>query len=234
MVALVVRAEPTSASARRAMIDNQIRTYDVTDQRVLAAFEAIPRELFLPERLADLAYSDAVLSIDSGEGIARSLLRPMVLARMIQGLDLGPADQVLVVGAASGYAAAVIAELCSAVTSLESDDGFVRLAANNAGTLGLSGVRSVGGPLTQGCQSAAPFSAIIVCGAVEKGLEHLLEQLAPGGRLVAIETSRHEATRRSGKVVRFDKIGGDISTRVLFDATAPVLPEFREEPAFVF
>ena len=228
------RAEQASASSRRAMVDNQIRTYDVTDQRVLAAFEVVPRELFLPAKFADLAYSDATLSVESGAGTTRSDLRPMTLARMIQGLDLAPDDQVLVVGAGNGYAAAVVAELCSSVVALESDDAFVSSTASHAAALGLTHCHSVGGQLHHGHKPAAPFTAILVCGAVERAVDELLAQLAPGGRLVTIETAAHEATRRSGKVVRFDKIGGDMSSRVLFDATAPVLDEFREEPAFVF
>lgn len=233
-MATIVRSEPASAAARRAMVDNQIRTFDVTDQRVLAAFEAVPRELFLRPDLADLAYSDAVLSVESGDGTRRVMAVPMVLARMLQGLELGPHDRTLVVAAGTGYAAALAAELCADVTALESDAAFATAIGQRAQALGLFHCRAVSGPLDGGHPAEAPYTAILVCGGVERDLATLLGQLAPGGRLVAIQTASHEATRRSGKVVRYDRIGADISSRVLFDATAPVLDVFREEPAFTF
>jgi protein-L-isoaspartate(D-aspartate) O-methyltransferase len=216
------------------MVDNQIRTFDVTDQRVLAAFEAIPRELFLAEALADLAYSDANLSCACDGGPRRALLTPMILARMIQGLDLGPADRALVVGCGTGYAAALVRELCPSVTALENQAGFVEALRANAAALSPAGCEAALGPLDRGHLAGGPYTAILVCGAVERGLEKLLDQLGSGGRLVTIETASHEATRRSGKVVRFDRIGNDFSSRVLFDATAPVLVEVRLEPAFSF
>lgn len=216
------------------MVDNQIRTFDVTDQRVLAAFETIPRELFLPARLADLAYSDALLTVDGHAGAKRVMPVPMVLARMFQGLALEPDDRVLVVAAASGYAAALAAELCDDVTALESDGGFVQQATAHAAQLGLSRLKVVEGRLEGGDAGGPPFSAILVCGGVEANLDRLFRQLAPGGRLVAVQTASHEATRRSGKVVRFDLIGTDLSSRVLFDATMPVLDAFRAEPTFTF
>lgn len=216
------------------MVDNQIRTFDVTDQRVLAAIEVVPRELFLPSRLTDLAYSDASLTVDGAGGEKRALCVPMVLARMLQGLALVPTDRALIVGAGPGYAAALAAELCLDVTALESDQGFVQQTTDAIRVLGLSGCRSMAGDLASGDKAGAPFTAILVCGAVEDNLKTLLDQLAPGGRLVAVQAASHEATRRSGKVVRFDKIGADVSSRVLFDATMPVLDAFRAAPAFTF
>lgn len=229
----IVRAEPVSAAARRAMVDNQIRTYDVTDKRLLAAFEAVPRELFLPPELADLAYSDAALTVASEQGAKRCLCAPMVLARMFQGFDLVPSDRMLIVGAGPGYAAAIAAELCGSVVALECEPDFVDETDAKLRALGLP-VQAVSGPLDAGYPAGAPYNAILICGAVETELDALLGQLAAGGRLVAVQTASHEATRRSGKVVRFDRIGDEVSSRVLFDATLPVLDAFREVPAFTF
>ena len=215
------------------MVDNQIRTFDVTDQRVLAAIEAVPRELFVSERLVDLAYSDAVLTVVVDDA-KRSLCAPMVLARMFQGLELESGDRTLIIAAGTGYAAAVAAELCAFVVALESESAFVTATEAHAARLGLSGVHAVLGPLDRGHDADGPYTAIMVCGAVETDLSSVLAQLAPGGRLVTIRTASHEATRRSGKVVRYDRIGNDVSSRVLFDATAPVLDAFRLDPAFTF
>ncbi len=215
------------------MVDNQIRTFDVTDQRVLAAFEAVPRELFLPDRLVDLAYSDATLSTSCDSG-RRPQLVPMVLARMIQGLELEPGDRALVIAPGTGYAAALVAELCRTVVALESEAGFVQAIAANLSGLGIDWCEAALGPLAEGYAARQPYAAILVCGAVERDLRTLCDQLSPGGRIIAIQTASHEGTRRSGKVVQFDRIGDDISSRVLFDATAPVLDAFRQEPAFTF
>jgi protein-L-isoaspartate(D-aspartate) O-methyltransferase len=230
----IVQAEPTSAVARRAMVDNQIRTFDVTDKRVLAAFEAVPRELFLPKHLSALAYSDAPLAVACESGGKRRLLTPMVLARMFQALDLVPEDHILVVGAGTGYAAAIASELCNKVVALESAPDFVKATEANLQALGSFENVVFCGPLNEGVASAAPYTAILVCGAVETRLEPLLAQLEPGGRLLAIEAASHDATERSGKVVRFDRFGNDISSRVMFDATAPVLDDFRAQPVFTF
>ena len=220
----------TSASARRAMVDNQVRTYDVTDQKVLAAFDTVPRERYLPAAMADLAYSDAALTVPTPSGALHAFLAPMVLARMFQALALEPDDAALVVAALPGYAAAIAAELCGQVVAL-GPDGSAPVAASSA-TAGTP--MPAVGPLAAGWRPAAPYDAILIAGGVETNLDALLDQLKSGGRLVAIQTAAHEGTRRSGKVVRYDRIGRDISSRVVFDATAPVLDEFRLEPSFVF
>ena len=157
----------------------------------------------------------------------------MVMARMFQGLELERDDRTLIVAAGTGYAAAVAAELCGSVVALESDPWFVSATEANMAGLGLKG-RAVLGPLGGGEPSGAPYSAVMICGAVETDMSLLLRQLMPGGRLVAIQTASHEATRRSGKVVRFDRFGDEFSSRVLFDATTPVLADFRLEAAFSF
>ena len=227
-----VTTEQAFSAQRRAMVDGQIRTFAVTDAAVIAAFSAVPRELFLPENLRGLAYSDAILTLPGVKG--RALLQPMVLARLMQGAAVEPTARALVVGGGNGYAACVLARIAASVVSLDTDPAWAAAAEGFAGDLGLATVRAVSGDLDKGFPVGAPYDVILVQGAVEVRLDALLGQLAPGGRLVAIEGHRGDASRRAGKAVAFRQAGDDVSVRPLFDATVPVLDDFRRPPAFVF
>ncbi|MDB5648533.1 MAG: protein-L-isoaspartate(D-aspartate) O-methyltransferase [Hyphomicrobiales bacterium] len=233
---LVAQAvSPTDfASQRQTMVDCQVRTFDVTDQDVIARFADVPRELFVPGPLRSLAYSDAPLEIHSSDGETRCLLAPLVLARMIQGANVAPSDRILDVAGAGGYSAAVLAGLGREVVALESSAELSAMAAQNFAVLGISNATTVQAPLDGSAGLDGAFDLILVNGAVEAGLEHLLALLAPGGRLVAIVKSVSDPTGRAAKAVRFDRVGAESSRRALFDAAAPVLAPFRAKPAFVF
>ena len=218
------------------MVDGQIHTFDVTSQPVLQVFSLLPRERFLPEALRVFAYSDAALTLKASTPgqPGRVLLRPMHLARMIQGASVEMTDRVLVVAGETGYAACLLAELAASVVTLESEAALSDAAATNARDLGLSSVTAVTGPLSEGWAAAAPYDVILVQGGVETHLDRLFAQLAQSGRLVAVESLAEDASGRSGRAVRYQKVGSDISKRSLFDATAPILRDFRTPPAFVF
>lgn len=218
------------------MVDGQIRTFDVTDARVIRAFDLTRRELFMPEDLQGLCYSDAMLTLKArgtGKSI-RTLMQPMHLARMLQGVDPAPEAHVLVVAGGSGYPAALLVEMVRSVVTLESDAGLTALAADTVVKAAPGRVTAVTGPLTEGYAAAAPYDAILVLGGVETNLDRLFAQLKPGGTLAAIETSAVHNGRRSGRVMLYRIAGGDVSGRAIFDATVPVLPEFREDAGFVF
>lgn len=228
--------EQSFSAQRRAMVDGQIRTFDVTDARVIRAFDLTRRELYLPEDLRALSYSDACLTLKSpGTGKPlRALLQPMHLARMLQGVDLDPAAHVLVVAGGAGYAAALLLELAGSVVTLESDAGLTAMA--EAGCARESGgrVTAVTGPLVEGWRAEAPYDAILILGGVETKLDSLFTQLKPGGTLAAVETAAVHNGRRTGRVMLFRPTGGDVSGRAIFDATVPVLPEFKAVSSFVF
>lgn len=236
MQAGVAATEQVFSAQRRAMVDGQIRTFDVTDQRVIRAFDLTPRELFLPEDLRGLAYSDALLPLRSPDDakFVRVLLQPMHLARMLQGAAPAPDAHVLVVAGETGYAAALLLELAGSVVSLECDAGLSAAAAAYAERAGGGRLTAVNGDLPAGCVERGPYDLILVQGAVETNLEGLFGQLKPGGRLVAVETSLPNLGRRTGRVMLYQPVNGDVSGRALFDATVPVLPAFRSTPAFVF
>lgn len=225
-----------SAVHRRTMVDCQIRTFDVTDQQLLARMLEVPREHFLPLELAELAYSDIPLQLTparpGGEG--RALLPPLVLARLIQGAGVTSTGTVLDVGAATGYTSALLAGLAGRVVALESERFFYNALQSNLGALGLAKVQTILAPLAEGAPEEAPFDLIFINGAVEANLEALFAQLKDGGRLVAIECSPGDPTGRAGKAVRYEKTGGAMGRRVLFDAFAPVLEAFRQDARFTF
>lgn len=220
------------ADRRKTMVDCQIRTFDVTDIAVIDAFLATPREGFVACEDLALVYSDAPQTVAVGDA-RRVLLAPMVLARLLQGADIDKGCRALDVGGASGYSAAILAQLAGSVVALESEPGFSAAAAANFARLDLDPIPTVTGPLAQGAPADGLFDIILVNGAVEEGLESLFAQLAPGGRLLCVMRGPGQVGR-SGKATRFDRIGGDVSSRFLFDAAAPILPSFGRKPQFVF
>ncbi len=222
-----------SARLRRTMVDCQIRTFDVTDQPLLARMLEVPREDFLPPELAPLAYSDTGLQVKPGEE-RRSLLPPLVLARLIQGANIGSTDTVLDVGAATGYSTALLAGLAGRVVALESDPSLYKDLRANLDTFGLAQVQTVLASLPEGAPKEAPFDVILINGAAEANLDALFAQLRDGGRLVALKPLSGDQTGRASKAVRYQKNDSGIGYRVLFDASAPVLDAFRRNERFTF
>ena len=216
------------ATQRQTMVDCQIRTFDVTDQNVIARFNDVPREHFLPEALKSLAYSDAALEL-LADGATRTMLAPLVLARMIQGAGVTDTDRVLDVAGGAGYTAALLAGLAKEVVALESNAVLSSQASSNLASAVVTNAKAVAGGL-DGASVSGLFDLIFINGAVEDGLEPLLAKLAPGGRLIAVR----KIAGQTGKVTRFEKVAGETSHRILFDATAPVLDVFTARPAFAF
>jgi protein-L-isoaspartate(D-aspartate) O-methyltransferase len=215
-----------SATLRRMMVDGQVRIADVTDRALLDAMLDVPRERFAPGEAA-LAYLD--LDLPVGKGGTRRLLKPMVLAKMLQALDLTPDDKVLDVGCATGYGAALMARLAGEVIALEQDDSLLAEAKAAFAASGIANVRAVQGRLTDGCKAESPFNAILVEGCIEIGPETLCGQLADGGRLICIQGAGPAA-----KALIYRRDGDDITGRAVFDANAATLPGFARAPSFVF
>jgi protein-L-isoaspartate(D-aspartate) O-methyltransferase len=211
-------------AARRMMVDGQVRTADVTDLRILAAMLEVPRERFVPAGKAELAYSD--LDLPVGEG-RRCLLKPMVLGKLLQLVEIQETDCVLDVGCATGYSSALLARLASSVVALEEDAALGRAAGE--ALAGQSNVKVVTGPLLQGSPQSGPYDVILLQGATELVPEQLLRQLKDGGRLACIR-----AEGPAGKAVLYRNTDGEMSGRPVFDASAPLLPGFKRAPSFVF
>ncbi|MCC6948908.1 MAG: protein-L-isoaspartate O-methyltransferase [Bradyrhizobiaceae bacterium] len=216
---------------RQSMVDSQIRPNDVTDLRLIAAMLELPRERFVPASRSDLAYLDDDLPVSDAEGgkPARYLIEPMVLAKLIQALDLSEEDRVLDVGCTTGYSTAVLARIAGSVVGLEEDADLATAARNNLHLLGIGNAEIVLGPLGAGAAGKGPFDAILINGSVELIPEPLFAQLKDGGRLVAVVR-----TSPPGRATIYMNAAGIISHRPLFEAAVPPLHGFAAPRGFVF
>jgi protein-L-isoaspartate(D-aspartate) O-methyltransferase len=213
------------ATARQHMVDCQIRTNKVTDERLIEAIRTLPRERFVPEAARARAYLDDDVEIAPG----RSLIEPMVTARLIQAAEAKPDDIALVVGAGTGYAAALLARLANTVVALESDPALAQRAGAVLGDLSIDNAAVVEGALNAGCAKHAPYNVIYLDGAVELVPPALTQQLADGGRMLGVLLDRGV-----GRATLWIKSGDALSRRVLFDANVTPLPGFAAPARFVF
>ncbi len=170
------QTRPDFEAMRHAMVVSQLRTSAVSDPRVVDAMGEVPREAFVPASQAALAYRDAPLPLGGG----RAINPPLITGRLLVAADIRPTDRVLLIGAAMGYAAAVLARLAALVVALEEDAGLLGSARE---AIADAKVTLVEGPLKPGWAEAAPYDVIIIDGAVEAVPDALADQLAPGGRL---------------------------------------------------
>jgi len=209
--------------ARFNMIEAQVRVNDVTDARILAALDAVPREKFVPTAARALAYADVPVAVAPG----RYLLDPRSFAKMLNLAQVGAGDRVLDVGSATGYSAAVLARLADSVVALEQDAELVRAASQLLADV-QGKVEVVQGGLVEGAKGQGPYDVIFVNGAIEQVPETLLGQLAEGGRLVAvIKDGQSQAWL-------YVKENGQVGRRPDFDADVPVLAGFKKAMGFIF
>jgi len=213
--------------ARQTMVDCQIRPTKVTDDRVIDAFGSIPREAFVGRNQRAIAYVDEDLPLPGG----RCMMEPMVLARMIQAMSVEADDNVLVIGAATGYGAAILARLATSVIAVETRTQMVEKAQETLVAIGTDNAVAIKGRLTDGFAKEGPYDCILIEGAVETVPERVLEQLSNGGRLVAVWRPDGNAV---GVASVWTKAAGKFVRRPLFDAQVPVLDEFRCKRDFVF
>lgn len=217
--------------ARNMMVDGQVRPNKVYDSRILGAMRRIPRERFIPPHLAAFAYVDEDVKLANG----RALMEPMVIARLLEIARVRDGEQALVVGAGSGYGAALLAACGARVTALEEDEGLLALGRPVLAAIAPS-VRVVSGPLAQGWLSGAPYDLVLIEGAVEKLPPELVAQTNPhGGRLVTVRL----AGGRMGQGGIAEPTpaalnGGQPRFQPHFDCATPVLPPLRRPPGFVF
>jgi protein-L-isoaspartate(D-aspartate) O-methyltransferase len=223
------------ALQRLAMVESQLRPNEVTDRRIIAAMRALPRENFVPPALRGLAYIDEALevfpSIDGA--LARFLLAPMVLARLVQLASVEPQDTVLDVGCATGYSTAVLAAVALSVIGLEPEPELAEAAKRAMRELDIANTEIVRRSLAAGHSSGGPYDVILLNGSIPEAPAGLLSQLREGGRLVAV-IGCHPNNPSQGKAYLFVRVAGEASGVVHFDAGARPLPGFAPEPAFIF
>jgi protein-L-isoaspartate(D-aspartate) O-methyltransferase len=212
--------------ARFNMIEQQIRPWDVLDTSVLDLLSAVRREDFVPAANQAQAFMDLEIPLGAG----RSLLAPRVEARLVQDLSLSKRDSVLLVGAATGYVAALLGHKAQRVIALESDASLAATARTNLRQAGVNNAEVVVADGSQGFAAQAPFDAILLAGSVAQAPQALLDQLKVGGRLLAIVGS--EPVMQATLFTRVSE--SQFSTQALFDTLAPRLAGFAEPSRFQF
>jgi protein-L-isoaspartate(D-aspartate) O-methyltransferase len=168
------------ASEREAMVERQLRRRGITEQPILDAFRAVPREAFISDEYAHLAYADHPLPIEAGQTISQ----PYIVGLMIQAADIHAGDKVLEIGAGSGYAAALISRIARQVIGIERQHELVEVARQRMRRLGYDNVEIVEGDGTKGWPQAAPYNAILAAASGSHVPKPLVEQLASGGSIV--------------------------------------------------
>lgn len=208
---------------REAMVESQLRTSDVNDPRVIAAMASVPRETFLPAERQALAYIDRPAKLTD----SRSLNPPLSTGRLLTAAEVEPEDKALVVGAATGYSAALLSSLAASVVAVEEDEDLLRRA--KAVLAGYGNVKLVAGPLAEGARKQGPYSLILIDGAVEEIPSALVKQLADGGRLVAALSDRGVSRLSIGR-----KVGDAFGMTSFADCESVDLPGFATPKSFNF
>lgn len=211
--------------ARKAMVDNQLRTSNVTDRRILNAMLSVPREDFVPASRRALAYIDE--AHDLGHG--RAMPAPAPFAKLVQLAEIEPGDAVLDLGAGLGYSTAVLAQLAHEVVGVESDPTLAAAAAKALSAAGISNAEIVVSDLNNVQPHASGFDVILLEGAVNEVSPELFKLLRDGGRLVAL-------IRRGPAAVAhvFVKSGETVNSRAEFNTSLPPLTEAKRPDDFVF
>jgi protein-L-isoaspartate(D-aspartate) O-methyltransferase len=220
---------PDFAALRRAMIDGQVRTGNVTDLRVIGAMLDLPRERFVPPDKVELAYLDLDIPVSAPGHRVRKMLKPMVLAKLLQAAQVQDKDHVLDIGATTGYSSAVLARLAGSVIVLEEDTELAQAAREALTAVGAANAKVVTGALRAGFTEGGPYDLIVLEGATEIVPHHLQSQLKEGGRLLCV--LRRGA---AGRAMLYRAQAGELSGWPIFDAVAQVLPGFEQTPEFVF
>lgn len=208
---------------RHAMVASQLRTTGVDDPRVVAAMARVPRERFVPDAMRLVSYRDTALPI--GEG--RMLNAPMATGRLLTAAWIAPGDRVLLIGAATGYTAAVLAELAREVVGVEQDKALTAIGRD--ALAGAANVITIEGSLAEGAPDAAPFDVILIDGAVEQVPDALAAQLRPGGRIVSGLADRGVTRLAAGTATAHGA-----SLTPFADAEVALLPGFARAKSFTF
>ena len=198
------------AAEREAMVERQLRRRGITEPDILDAFRAVPREAFISEDHAHLAYGDHPLPIEANQTISQ----PYIVALMVQAAAIRHGDAVLEVGAGSGYAAAVISRIAARVVAIERQHDLVEVARQRLESLGYSNVLIVEGDGTRGCPDEAPFDAILAAASGSHVPSALIAQLAPNGRIVmplgepGLPQELVKVTKQDDGILKQENLGG--------------------------
>lgn len=212
------------ASARQKMVDNQVRTTDVTSHPILSALLSVPREAFVPDEQKKLAYIGSEIALHSA---GRFMMEASPLAKLLQAADIRKGDRVLEIGAASGYVAAVIANMGASVVAVEADETLY--GAANAVIGDDDQIKLVQADFEKGAKQDGPFDVIFISGALEIEPHNLFDQMAQDARMVAVIGYGVAA-----QAFIYVKENGHVSQRKLFNLSIPALPAYKKVEEFIF
>jgi protein-L-isoaspartate(D-aspartate) O-methyltransferase len=214
--------------ARDNMLKSQILTGHVLNPMVLAALESVSRESFVPDSFKGVAYVDEEIPLSAN----RSLMEPLVFARLLSYADIKWFENVLDIGVATGYSAAIISTLAQNVVAIEEDEALAAKAQQMLSVF--PNVEFKKASLAQGQSKSAPYDVILIQGAIEVIPPAIADQLAEGGRLLAIEHAAQAniAAVGLGKIVEYRKLRCTLYKTTLRDANVALLPAFAKASTF--
>ena len=208
---------------RRAMIDSQLRTNGITSPDVIAAMGIVPRENFVPESLQSIAYMDRSVPLGAG----RALNPPLAAGLMLEQAGVEKNDRILVIGAGTGYLAALLAGKVASIVATEESVDLMALAQTNL--ISQSGLTLVAAPLPAGAPDHAPYSLVLIDGAIEVLPQAIVDQMEEGGRII---TGLAEGAVR--RLASGYKHNGAAALRAFADTEIAALPGFAHAKEFVF
>lgn len=217
-----------AAIARNNMVECQLETNGIHDERILNVFGEVPRELFVPEEQRGMAYIDEDLPLNDNEAV---LMEPVVHARLLQAAEISSEDAALNIGDTCGYGAAVLSCLAKTVVTMTPEPRTLKEAQKIWDDLGYCNIVVVKGDNIKGCPKHAPYDLIIMNGSCAEIPRALLDQLSENGRLVAVV---RENPLKTGRGVLCKRIGGTISQCTLFDAATPYISGLEPPEQFEF
>ena len=213
--------------ARKNMVENQIRANKVTDIKIIDAFSNVEREIFVPEPYREISYNDEDILLSRN----RFMMKPMILARLFQSLSLKGSENILHIGSNSGYASAILSQLCYAFISIENDKKLYEKSINIFSEIGFDNVVPLHGSMEIGVPKEAPFDVIFIEGSVEEKPNSLFDQLNNNGKLIVV---LKPLNANIGKANLFFKLNNEIGNEILFDAQVSKLSIFKSKPKFNF
>lgn len=229
---------PYYTKARKNMVDCQIHTSGVTHEKILEAFETVPREKFVPKEYQDVSYLGEDLLI----GADRFLPEPATHARMLEALDLTPESYVLDLSVSNGYSAAILSSLVTTVVVIDPQKRVLDKAQDVWNEIDASNIVGFQGKLSDGWAEDGPYTHIFMSGAVAKVPDNIVAQLQPGGKLITVVKKKGQQFGEVTLVRRGmaqdnqepSHAGVSYSTVSLFESACPYLPGFEPSEEFSF
>lgn len=215
----------TSKTHNSNMVNGQIKPINGISQRIVSIFHSLDRSSFMPNELIDNSFTEKNLALPNN----RVILKPSIIAKIVMHIDLKENENVLILGSANGYLAAILSLLAETVIVIEEDDNLMRISEENIKKNEINNVIFFKKNISEGCVEQSPFNAIIIEGAVESLPQTILDQLELGGRLLTILSENGICNAKI-----FTRKESMLESKPLFPCSVPVLSSFKQKNIFSF